>query len=140
MRPVYVTKNNVVPATPNTNTAATSGWVVLDTYISPGNVTLTVKITLVGTTTATGSVQVVYTTDNVFDPAAPDTNQVYNAAPFNQGTGSSTWTFSVSTTSTVAVAEAMFSYAPRAIGANLVLTTGSVNFETQVIQAGLGGT
>lgn len=130
MRPIYVKRQNVT-------TSATSGWIVIDQYIAPGNVAVSVKLTQKTATTPTGNVTAVFTNDDIFDSTLNGNfaNDPYTASPFN---ASGVWNFAGFTgTGSVVVVEAMYAYAPRAVGMNVNVTTGQVDFEVQVIQLGL---
>lgn len=133
MRPVYVKKPNITGST-------TSGWIVCDQYVAPGNVAVSVKLTQKTATTPTGTVTAVFTNDDIFDPTLSGSfaNQLYTATPFNT---SGVWTITgFSGVGSQVVVEAMYAYAPRAVGMNLNITAGQVDFEVQVIQLGIAST
>lgn len=134
MRPIYIKKSNVTGSD-------SSGWVVIDQYVAPGNVAVSVKLTQKTATTPTGTVTASFTNDDIFDPvvaAEGFANQAYAASPFN---ASGTWTITgLSGEGSQVVVEAMYAYAPRAVQMAINLTGGEVDFETQVIQLGIAST
>jgi hypothetical protein len=135
MRPIYVKRQNVTSAA-----SSTSGWIVMDQYVAPGNAIMSIKLTQKTGVTPTGTLTAVFTNDDIFDPSLNGAfaNQVYTATPFN---ASGAWTITGFTgINSVVVVEATFDYVPRAVGTNLVITAGQVDFETQVIQLGIAST
>jgi hypothetical protein len=123
MRPIYITLN------PATATSVTDP-IVLDQYIAPANVAVTVNMT---SGTSAGIV-LEFTTDNVLDPAVTSyVWQPFTATPFSS---SGAYSF----TSAPSAVEAMFAYAPKALRVRWTAAAGSPVMNVQVIQYGIGGT
>jgi len=134
MRPIYIKHLNI------TNTDSSSGWVVIDQYVAPGNVSVSVKLTQKTADPVSVQVFVMYTNDDIFDPdlGGNFAAQPWTALPWN---ASGIWTPTGFTgIGAVVVAEAMFAFAPRAVKAEITVLSGTLDFETQVVQLGVAST
>lgn len=134
MRPIYLNYPSVAAA------GFVTDPIVLDQYISPGNVTITINLSNPGTLTATAQVLVDFTTDNVLEPQTTTIIwQPYTATPFTASGSEYVYSFSVNAGESAAI-EAMFAYAPKAIRVRVRSVTNTPNMSVQVIQLGIGGT
>jgi len=134
MRPIYIKKQDI------TNTDVSSGWVVIDQYVAPGNISVSVKLTQKTADPVSVQVFVMYTNDDVFDETLNGqfASQLWTALPWN---ASGIWTPTGFTgVNYVVVAEAMFAFAPRAVKAEITVLSGTLDFETQVVQLGIAST
>lgn len=124
MRPIYLTYS---PVTASTVTSP----IVLDQYISPGNMVTTIVL---GGSATSATVVLEYTTDNVIDPTVTSyTWQPFTATPF-----SATGTYAFTAAGAV---EGAFTMLPKAVRVRCTAVAGtSPTMSVQVIQAGIGGT
>lgn len=123
MRSIYVNQ-------PTLQATFISDPIVLDQYVAPGNVIVTLAVKNAGTS-ATGILE--FTTDDIFNtPPASFVWQPFTATPFNTG-GSVT-------VNGLGAAQAAFAFAPRAIRYRASSITGTPNFSLQVIQLGIAST